>query len=83
MKGYFLLLISFAVLTTMVAVLVVDVLSEKGGHDRETRAKRVPFASKEMSREQYIRYLLRTEKHDDPELWVRIEAVKQLKNWPE
>jgi hypothetical protein len=36
-----------------------------------------------MSREEYIAYLLRTEKQDDPELWHRIAAVRNLKEWPE
>jgi hypothetical protein len=83
MKSVLLLLVAFVVLAVVVGVFAYDVLSEQGGHDRVTRAKRIPFASEGMTREEYINYLLRTERHDDPELWVRIAAVRNLKHWPD
>lgn len=67
----------------VVTVFVSDLISERGGHDFDPRQEVFVFASGSMSREQYIDYLLRTEKHDNPELWRRIAAVKNLKNWPE
>lgn len=83
MKAFLFLLLSLAALAVVAAVFIFDVFSAQGGHDWETRARKVPFASAGMSREQYIEFLLRTEKHDDPELWRRIAAVRNLKRWPE
>ena len=31
---------------------------------------------------QYIDYVQKTEPHDNPDLWRRIEAVKRLPSWP-
>ncbi len=83
MKGFLFLLLTCGVLAVVVAVFVSDLVSERGGHDFAPRQEAFVFASGSLSREQYINYLLRTEKHDDPELWRRIAAVKNLKDWPE
>lgn len=78
MKAFLVLLLSVAAIAMVAAIFVFDVFSEL----RVTGTQRVPFASAGMSREQYIAYLLRTERHDDPELWCRIAAVQNLKPWP-
>lgn len=36
------------------------------------------FAQTRMSLQQYIEWILKTEKHSDPETWRRIQAVKNL-----
>ncbi len=82
MKAFLVLLVSLAILLVVAAVFIFDIFSEIGSQ-RIKGAQKAPFASLNMSREQYIDYLLRTEKHDNPELWRRIAAVKNLKQWPE
>ncbi len=84
MKSFLLTLLSIAVLAVVAAVFIFDVFSFDGGHDRDRSAGNgpVPFASYGKSREQYIAYLLRTNKHNDPELWQRIAAARNLKDWP-
>lgn len=82
MKAFLILLLSLAALLIVAAVFIFDIFSEIGTH-RLTGTQKAPFASLSMSREQYIDYLLRTQKHDDPELWRRIAAVKNLERWPE
>lgn len=82
MKAFLILLVSLAILLVVAAVFIFDVFSEIGSH-RIKGMQKAPFASLNMSREQYIDYLLRTEKHDNPELWRRIAAVNNLKKWPE
>jgi len=81
MRTFLILILSLAALAVVAAVCVFDVFSEMNTH-RITGNEKVPFASVGMSREQYIEYLLRTERHDDPELWQRIAAVRNLKIWP-
>lgn len=81
MRTFLFLLVSIAVLAVVAAVFVFDVFSEIGGH-HIAGAQKVPFASVGMSREEYIAYLLRTERQDDPEVWIRIAAVRNLKVWP-
>jgi len=82
MKAFLVLLLSLAALAVVAAVFIFDVFSEIGRHDWDPGVRKVPFASAGMSREQYIAYLLRTEKHDNPELWRRIAAVRNLERWP-
>lgn len=82
MKPFLLLLVSLAVLLVVGAVFIFDVFSEIGSR-RFRGIQKEPFAALYMSREQYIDYLLRTEKHDSPELWQRIAAIRNLKQWPE
>jgi len=82
MKAFLVLLVSLAILLVVAAVFIFDIFSEIGSQ-RLKGAQKAPFASLTMSRDQYIDYLLRTEKHDNPELWRRIAAVKNLKQWPE
>ena len=82
MKAFLVMLLSLAALAVVAAIFVFDVFSVIGGHYRVTGTERVPFASMGMSREQYIAYLMRTERQDDPELWCRIAAVRNLKRWP-
>lgn len=81
MKSFLILLLALAALAAAGAVLVSDVLDERGGHDAGTRGKEMAFAAEGMSRSQYIDYLMRTEKHDNPELWRRIAAVRNIKDW--
>lgn len=83
MKALLLLLLAVAALVVAGAIFVADIFAEQGGHDGDSRERRIPFAAQGMSREQYIRHLLQTESRNDPELWTRIEAVKNLKVWPE
>ena len=75
------MLLSLASLVVVAAVFVFDIFSEIGSH-RLTGEQKAPFASVGMSREEYIAYLLRTEHQNDPELWRRIAAVRNLKPWP-
>jgi hypothetical protein len=82
MKTFLVLLLSLAALVLVAAIFIFDIFSEIGSH-RVTGTQKAPLASLSMSREEYIAYLLRTEKQDDPELWRRIAAVRNLKNWPE
>ena len=82
MKAFLLLLLSLAALAVVAAIFIFDVFSELGTQTRARGTNKVPFASMGMSREQYIAYLLRTEKQNDPELWLRIAAVRNLKEWP-
>lgn len=81
MRTFLVLLLSLSTLVIVAAVFVFDIFSEIGSH-RLSGQDRAPFASVGMTREEYIAYLLRTERHNDPELWVRIAAVKNLKRWP-
>ena len=81
MRTFLFLLLSIAVLAVVAAVFVFDVFSELGSH-RVTGGQQAPFASVGMSREEYIAYLMRTEPQDDPELWCRIAAVRNVKVWP-
>ncbi|MBE2205371.1 MAG: hypothetical protein IAE94_13650 [Chthoniobacterales bacterium] len=82
MKTFLILITSVAILMVVAAVFIFDVFSEIG-RNRFQVVEKAPLASLNMSREQYIEYLLRTEKHDNPELWRRIAAVRNLKRWPE
>jgi hypothetical protein len=82
MKTFLVLLLSLAALVLVAAIFIFDIFSEIGIH-RVTGTQKAPLASLNMSREEYIAYLMRTEKHDDPELWHRIGAVQNLKKWPE
>ena len=82
MKAFLLVFLSLAALAVAAVVFAFDVFSEISGH-RITGKAKVLFASAGMSREQYIAYLLRTERQDDPELWRRIAAVRNLKHWPD
>ena len=81
MRTFLILLLSLAALVIVAAVFVFEIFSEIGSH-RLTGQQKAPFASVGMSREEYIAYLLRTEHHNDPELWYRIAAVRNLKRWP-
>ncbi|MEI8312978.1 MAG: hypothetical protein WCH98_19705 [Verrucomicrobiota bacterium] len=81
MRTFLILLLSLAALVIVAAVFVFDIFSEIGSH-RLTGQQKAPFASVGMSREDYIAYLLRTERHDNPELWYRIAAARNLKRWP-
>lgn len=83
MKGVIILFLAFMALAAVVVGLFMDILSERGGHEGDILHTKEPFATKHMSRSEYIAYLMRTERHDDPELWLRIEAVKKLKDWPQ
>ena len=83
MKTLAVLLIALAVACGALAVFVTDLIAAGGGHDRDTSKRKLTYAAQHMNREQYIAFLLRTERHDNPELWQRIEAVKQLRTWPE
>jgi hypothetical protein len=82
MRTVFFLILSLAVLAVVAAVFIFDIATESGGHSSDSYSLKAPFASRGMTREQYIDYLLRTEKHNDPELWRRIAAVKQRADWP-
>jgi len=82
MRTVFFLILSLAVLAVVAAVFIFDIANESGGHSPDSYSMKAPFASRGMTREQYIAYLLRTEKHSDPELWRRIAAVKQRPDWP-
>ena len=82
MRTFLILLLSLAALAVVAAVFIFDVFSEISGHYAVSGNEKIPFASVGMSREQYIAYLMRTEKPDDPELWRRIAAVRNLTNWP-
>lgn len=82
MKTVFFLILSLAALAVVGAVFIFDVFTESGGHASDSYSLKAPFASRGMTREEYISYLLKTEKHDDPELWRRIAAVKQRPDWP-
>jgi len=82
MRTFLVLLLSLAALAVVGAVFVFDVFSEIGSR-RLAGHQKAAFASAGMSREEYIAYLLRTGHHNDPELWRRIEAVKNLKPWPQ
>lgn len=82
MKVFATIVFAMGILALAVTALMLDIASTNGGHDADIRGQKTAFAANSFSREQYIDYLLRTERHDDPELWRRIEAVKQLKTWP-
>jgi hypothetical protein len=78
MKSLLSLVIPVLVLLATVLVLYWDLSYERGGHEPTGDSYFAPYGS----REQYIAHLLKTEKHSDPELWRRIEAVKRLEVWP-
>jgi len=82
MKIFALIVLSLLVLAAAMTALFLDITSSGGGHAGEIRGEKTAFAASRYSREDYIAHLLRTEKHDDPELWRRIEAVKRLEPWP-
>ncbi len=72
-------LLTLAVLMILLAGGVVlfawDSRVTQGGHER-LRPDREAYRN-HGSHEQYIAYLLRTEDHEDEELWRRIEAVEK------
>ncbi len=82
MKTFLVMFMALIALAGAAGVFVFDVLSERGGHDG-SRGKEMAFAAEGMSRNQYIAYLMRTERHDNPELWRRIAAVRNIKEWKE
>lgn len=82
MKIFSLIILALAVLAAAMLALFLDVTSAGGGHEGQIRGQKTAFATARYSREEYISHLLRTERHDDPDLWRRIEAVKRLEPWP-
>jgi len=82
MKIFALILLALGVLAAAMIALFLDITSAGGGHENQIRGEKTAFAASRYSREQYIAHLLRTEKHNDPDLWRRIEAVKRLEPWP-
>lgn len=83
MKIFALIVLALGVLAAAMIALFLDITSAGGGHENQIRGEKTAFAASRYSREQYIAHLLRTEKHDDPDLWRRIEAVKRLEPWPQ
>jgi hypothetical protein len=82
MKIFALIVLALGVLAAAMIALFLDIISAGGGHEGQIRGEKTAFAASRYSREEYIAHLLRTERHDDPELWRRIEAVKRLEPWP-
>lgn len=82
MKIFALIVLALGVLAAAMLALFLDVTSAGGGHESRIRGEKTAFAASRYSREDYIAHLLRTEKHNDPDLWRRIEAVKRLEPWP-
>jgi len=82
MKIFAMIVLAVGILAAATAVLFLDITSAGGGHEGRIRGEKTAFAANRYSREQYIAHLLKTERHDNPDLWRRIEAVKQLEPWP-
>jgi hypothetical protein len=79
MKTVFFLILSLAALAVVRAVFIFDVFTESGGHASDSYSLKAPLASRGMTREEYISYLLKTEKHDNPELAEGYQSVHMCK----
>ncbi len=82
MKIFAMIVLALGFLAAAMLALFLDITAAGGGHEGEIRGEKTAFAASRYSREEYIAHLLRTERHDDPDLWRRIEAVKKLEPWP-
>lgn len=82
MKIFATIALSLGILAAAIFALILDITSAGGGHESKIRGEKTAFVASRYSREQYIAHLLRTERHDNPDIWRRIEAVKRLEPWP-